>query len=212
MEIENPQTNEQLPRMTRKILVGRNTDANLIYVLEIDTTRGHFAITYDGFESVLLTNESGEELARESLEDGEMWRDAVANDRTQDSLEDWNEQVIAQDGWDQVVGDINYVGEKDGEEYYSSLTSCGAGNGKDYLDINELKITKKELKQIAKAVDTLHLKNFDGSGTDKPEHGRMFQNMTAEEIQQAKQVIAIFNKYPEFNNEDLLQYVEEFSV
>ena len=204
-----PQSNEQLARYTRKILVGRNTNDNLIYVLEIDTTRGYFAITYDGYDDVLLDDESGERTAREYLEDGELWRMQVAAEKTEESLEDWIEEVIDSDGWTEVIGDVQFVGEKNGNEYYARLTSCGAGSGKDYLEIDELKIKKKDLVKIAKAVDELHLRRFDGSGSDKPEDGVMFQNMNTKEIAQAKEVIAIFNKYPAFELEQLLQYVKE---
>jgi len=68
----------------------------------------------------------GEELARESLEDGEFWKEAVSDDRTTSGLDDWIDEVISADGWESLVcgydGKYRYVITTKGEEvvYYRS--------------------------------------------------------------------------------------------
>ena len=68
----------------------------------------------------------GEELARESLEDGEFWKEAVSDDRTTSGLDDWVDEVLSIDGWESLIcsydGKVRYTTTTDGREvvYYRS--------------------------------------------------------------------------------------------
>lgn len=44
-------------------------------------------------------DEDAEDMARESLEEGELWRMEVESGHTTDGLDDWIEWVLRSDGW-----------------------------------------------------------------------------------------------------------------
>ncbi|KKK48984.1 hypothetical protein LCGC14_3139640, partial [marine sediment metagenome] len=72
-----------------------------------------------------LTESQGEERARESLEDGEIWKMSVESGNTTEGLNDWVEYVLSVDGWEHTLGDIEDFGEHNGETIYLQLSSCG---------------------------------------------------------------------------------------
>ena len=99
-------------------------------MLEIQDVEGDsiITITAGGKEFKILTGgeEQGEELARESLEDGELWKEAVSNGYTTSGLDDWVDEVLSIDGWENEIGGYDgrcrYATTTEGEEvvYYRS--------------------------------------------------------------------------------------------
>jgi len=70
--------------------------------IEDDST---ITITAGGKEFRILTGgeDQGEDLARESLEDGELWKMAVSDGRTTSGLGDWIDEVLSIDGWESLI-------------------------------------------------------------------------------------------------------------
>ena len=85
-------------------------------------------ITAGEKEFKILTGgeEQGEELARESLEDGELWKNAVSCGYTTSGLDDWIDGILSIDGWENEIGGYDgrcrYATTTKGEEvvYYRS--------------------------------------------------------------------------------------------
>lgn len=98
--------------MKKKILVGKTEDSYIVVKLETEqdyNKENHLSLYGSCYDSNIFTEEEGEELAREYLDDGEAWKIAVENDNTTNSMEDWNEYVINTDGWEHVIGDVYYL-------------------------------------------------------------------------------------------------------
>jgi len=88
-----------------KILIGKTSEEQVIELkLEIDEMFSISGTEYD-FSDV-FDSDTGENRARDILEDGELWKMAVETDRTTSSLEDWVDEVIRIDGWEDTLGDI----------------------------------------------------------------------------------------------------------
>lgn len=141
---------------TVKILIGI-TENNLIVYSELNLRTGYFSVTHNTLRE-LITEEEGEERARESLEDGELWRQAVEAEHTTQSLNDWVDDVLNIDGWETTL-DANYFGEYEGESYYSTWDSCGASIDDFKVDYFYKVIPQFELDLIIES-DKLHIKNF----------------------------------------------------
>lgn len=141
---------------TTKILVGL-TDDNLIVYANLHLNKDYFSITHDTLRE-LITEEEGEERAREYLEDGELWKQAVETDNTTDSLENWIEMVLNMDGW-QTVMDANDFGEYEGIDYYSLWDSCGACIDDFKANFVFQAMPQSDIDTIIES-DTLHLKDF----------------------------------------------------
>ena len=137
--------------MRTKKLIGKTE--TLVIVLELDLDREHFAISGEEYDLPSFTEEEGETKAREYLEnDTDLWKDAVANDRTTQSLEDWNEDALNTDGWESVLGDVAQIAN--GE--YVIMSSCGQIDiPKDFTKIY---ITKSDLDFICECWKQYHLK------------------------------------------------------
>jgi hypothetical protein len=75
---------------------------------------------YEGVTYFVGTAEEAEERCRDMI-DEDMWKDAVANDRTMSGYDDWKDEVIEQDGFGQLIN--SYDGSEDtqnvsGTDYY----------------------------------------------------------------------------------------------
>lgn len=103
--------------MTKK-LVGKTRTAVIVLELEL---HDHLSLCGEEYDLPSMTDEEGEDQARVSLEDGELWKMAVASGNTTSGLNDWIECAINSDGWQEILGDISET--KDGK--YVGLTSCG---------------------------------------------------------------------------------------
>jgi hypothetical protein len=145
-----------------------------------------------------ITENEGEDRARDYLEDGELWKDAVQHDRTTSNMEDWIEDVLNIDGWQTTLGDMNEVGIFDGEMLYVRLNGCGAIlDPAKSLTCDKLLVSKEDLDIIVKS-DSLHCKEF--------------RKMTKQDRKLLDQVVAVFMKYPKFDLEQLGIYAHCYRV
>lgn len=88
-----------------RIFAGITTD-DMLYFLEIekaDKRKGKKYFSMSGFTVKPLTTEEAEKQAREWLGDGDAWRHAVETRRTHKGLEDWIEEVMNIDGYENVI-------------------------------------------------------------------------------------------------------------
>ena len=96
--------------------------------VDIENNNTIITITAGGKEFRILTGgeDQGEELAREYLEDGEDWKMAVSNGHTTSGLDDWVDEVLSMDGWENQIcsydGRCRYATTAEGKEvvYYRS--------------------------------------------------------------------------------------------
>lgn len=172
-----------------KILIGVTGNNEAVELkLNIDE---HFSLSGSIYNfDEIFTEETGEQAAREMLEDGEQWKMAVEADNTTDSLDGWINHVLSIDGWQHVLGDIEDVG--DGERF-CRLDGCGQIDmGMNWKSWNKLVITEHEKETIRKAWKKLHLKDM--------------KKMSAENKKLVEQVKQIFQKYEgKFELKDLLE-------
>ena len=92
------------------IFVGVDVEGKVVK-LE-DSGIGHLSIHGEVLDINEIFDESdGEEQARDILEDGDMWRDAVASGNTEEGLDSWIDDTIACEGWEEIVGDVNDIGD-----------------------------------------------------------------------------------------------------
>lgn len=80
-----------------------------------------------------LNVEEAERRAKESLEDGELWKMAVDNDNTTLGLDDWVDYVLDTDGWESTIDNSLYNKEIeiDGENYI--FDSLGFGGYREEI-------------------------------------------------------------------------------
>jgi hypothetical protein len=136
------------------MLAGETEESVIVLQFRLDK---HLSLSGDEYSKPAFSEEEGEERAREYLEDGELWKMAVEADNTTQSLDDWIEDVLNNDGWQQTLGDISET--KDGK--YVSLTSCGQ------IDMHikpenftKVFIPKEDLEFIFKSWKQYHLKDL----------------------------------------------------
>ena len=145
-----------------KIYIGTDKHEELIY-LEWDKVnnqeRKMFTLSGGNYREP-LTESQGEERARESLEDGEIWKMSVESGNTTEGLNDWVEYVLSVDGWEHTLGDIEDFGEHNGETIYLQLSSCGQ-HKEEIEDIKNLWIDEKDLKEVYELWDNSHLKTLE---------------------------------------------------
>lgn len=195
---------DKVVKLKKEILIGF-TDEDEAVTLQIDTICGYnidenksFSISgdiYDMKKDNLMTEEQGEERARKYLEDDvEMWKQAVANDSTTASFEDWCEHVINIDGWEQVLGEVEGIGDYNGEYYYINGSSSGGQiDLPDFDRFVDIKVTEDEYNSIAKAWKELHLKSYS--------------KLNDTEVKLINKVVCIFSDHDSFNVSDLEEYL-----
>ena len=142
---------------TVKICIGLTQEKQIVFAELNIRQNGYYSITHDTLRE-LLTEEEGEERARECLEDGELWKMAVEADNTTQSLEDWVEEVLNIDGWETTL-DASYFGEYEGISYYSTWDSCGASID-DFKKVFTLLLIPQEDLDLIIESDKLHIKEF----------------------------------------------------
>jgi hypothetical protein len=108
--------------------------------------------------TIILENDEGGQRAKQDLEDGDLWKEAVQGDNTTESLEDWVETILDNDGWETII-DASYFGEYEGISYYSTWDSCGASIDDFKKEYKILLIPKEDLDLIIES-DKLHIKDF----------------------------------------------------
>lgn len=136
------------------ILFGK-TDSEIVS-LEVNIgERDYFSVSGHTYDKELLTEEEGEQRAKEYMEDGEQWKMAVAAGNTTDSMEEWNESVINMDGWQSVLGDIEEL--KNGK--FASMSSCGQIDAHLKIEqFEEFFIPEKDAKFLWECWTNYHLK------------------------------------------------------
>jgi hypothetical protein len=204
--MNNKTTSKQIERINKKILIGQNSDNNAI-VLQLDTIGfnqpdPHFSISGNEYDlSQVFTEDEGQQRAEEQLENDDeyeyFWREAVAAEKTTLGLEDWKQDVLDIDGWESILGDVEYI--DDG--LYCMNGSGGQINIDGDVELEDYIITEKELKLINKAWNSLHLFSVDQMNKYRGE-------LTDKEIDQMNEIVNIFKKYPEFENKQLKQFTE----
>ena len=177
-------------RFTRKILIGATDEHIVVVELEIgdDYNRPegqHLSLSGEEYPREFFTEEEGEERAEEYLRDGELWKDAVANDRTTDGLEAWAENVIAVDGWQETLGNIIEVGD-----LYTEEGSAGQIDmHRKPEDFVKLAVSKEDVKYI------WHIW--------KEAHGKSLKSLNRQAVAMIR---AVFEKYPVFYNDQMIPY------
>lgn len=155
-----------------------------------DANNQYFSITHISYDiQDSMTEQEGEDRAREDLEEGESWKCAVQNDNTTKSLDDWVEDVLAMDGWQQTIGDIEDVGEHGGQRLYVRWQGCGARVDADPTQYEKLLVSKEDLVLFGRAFKDLHCVEFN--------------MMNVKQRKLLDQVIEAFQKYKAFENKDM---------
>jgi hypothetical protein len=185
--------------MKKEILLGTDKDTT-IYTIELESEQDYrdentqyCSLTGSYYDKVFITEEMGEQRAKQYLEDdNEMWKQAVANDSTTSSLEEWNQEVLSIDGWQHILGDIYEIYDKKrGICVYASCS--GGGQIQDSLkDLEQSKLTTTELKTLKTAWKKLHLKEF--------------KKFTNQDAKLYDKLVQIFCRLPKFEYEQLLEY------
>lgn len=101
-----------------KVLVGEIEEGVIVLEFEFEE---YLSLCGEVYEKPAFSEEEGEDKARDYLEDGELWKMAVEAEQTTSGLDDWIEQVLNIDGWQETLGDIFET--KDGK--YALMNSCG---------------------------------------------------------------------------------------
>lgn len=143
--------------MKHMAIIGIANDT--MYVAAIETDMGYFSLTGTGYSIETINEEQGERRAREYLEDGELWKMAVANGSTTDSLEDWVDIVLDADGWQSVLGDV----EEFLDDQYVFISCCGCLHNiySEHYIWDKLYISQELIAKLRKAAKMLHLKQLD---------------------------------------------------
>lgn len=195
-----------IEKINKKILVGLDANRQAI-ILHLETSQSYreednFYLGLTGEEydmNSIFTEAEGEQQAKEYIEDDtEQWKMEVADDQTLQSFDEWCEDRLRYDSWQEIIGDVYCIGyDKDedlGECYY--VRSGGFGqidmhmNWQTYI---HYEVKKEDVLTIARAWKKLHLKEFT--------------KMLPYELKLAKDVVEIFKKYPEFEGtEELIKY------
>ena len=83
--------------------------------MDIDTSDNEFS--YQGIDYYIGTNEELMAKAKDYLSEDyigkEWWKEAVKSDKTEDSLSDWLDEVLNNDGWETILG--SYSGKPEGD-------------------------------------------------------------------------------------------------
>lgn len=142
-----------------KFVAGINSNDE-IYVIEISPkTEDHRYFSICGETLIPLKYDNAVSRSRESLEDGELWRQAVEANNTTQGLEDWIEEVLSIDGETSMIDNSLYPEEVeiDGINYLFESGSCGQ-HQEAPEDIKQFFIDKTLYNKIMKAWNDQHLK------------------------------------------------------
>lgn len=180
---------------SKTILIGKTESEIITVQLEIDE-KHELSMSGHSYETDFFDEETGRERAESYLEDGESWKMAVEDGHTTESEQDFNESVINIDGWESVLGDVTWISKID---KYTMLGSCGQIDmSLKPKDFKQIEIGMQELELIFKAWKELHLKTLFNKGKySKKDH------------QTVDQVKYIFDKMPEYEDDQLAKYGED---
>ena len=170
--------------MKKTILAGITKD-NELYFLEIEPkSEEHNYFSMSGFTVRPTLRSEAVKQAREQLEDGEIWKQAVEAGTTVDGLEDWIEEVLLIDG--ELAGIDNSLFEEevevDREDYIFESGSCGQHEEED---LKHYIIDKKLFTSLMAIWKEYHLKEVAVELPVLPE-----QDLSAEAIKAIKLINA----------------------
>lgn len=151
----------------KSFCVGVTEDNEVVFInMEIGScNNNHYTITHNTYSGI-IDAETGEAEARERLEDEEYWREVGMLSDNSSFLSQFIDfekaanVVINNDGWQNINGEYNYIGDYDNKEYYVSFSSCGASIDDLKKSYKKLLITEEE-KSLLIESDRLHLKDFN---------------------------------------------------
>lgn len=153
-------------KMRKEFCVGVTEDNEVVFIkMEIGSCNNdYYTITHSTYQGI-TDAESGEQEARERLEDSEYWKEVGLLPEGNNFLANFIDferaanAVIANDGWQNVNGSYEYIGDYESKEYYISASSFGASIKDLNKEYKKLLITEEE-KDILIQSDSLHLKDF----------------------------------------------------
>ena len=140
----------------KTILLGK--DGKTVYTLTLDDGE----LKYDEYREV-FSYEEGEERAIDSLKDDPyFWKEAVANDNTTASLEDYAEDAVNIDGWRHILGEDNIIDIDDMEYYFAEEHSEGEGLPFDYIeDFSQIFIEIEDFDKLTDGIEKNDPKLFE---------------------------------------------------
>ena len=150
-----------------ELFVGVNKEGNLIS-FDFDLLRmleqKYISISANEYDQ-LITEKQGIEEAEERFRDRDYWADlGYLNNKDHNPLFNYidfdraAEDIIANDGWENVNGEFQEFGTIEGISYYMNLTACGQHEFKS-SDIEKWLVDKKQTKEVLKIWDKYHLKS-----------------------------------------------------
>lgn len=146
--------------MEIKLLAGI-TEENELYFLEIEPkSEKHTYFSMSGFTVTPIRYDDAVERSRESLEDGELWRQAVEAEITDLGLNDWIEQVLGVDGETSQI-DTSLLEKEvmvEGETWLFESGGCGQH---EEAKLAHYFIDKKLFDELMKLWKKNHLKEVD---------------------------------------------------
>lgn len=156
--------------MERKIMAGV-TDDNELYFLEIENkSEGHGYFAMSGFTAAPILVSEAEDRVREHLEDGDEWKYAVKDGRTELAKDEWVDFVIDTDG--ALAGFDNSLFPEtvtvDDDEYIFESGSCGQH---EEFRIKHYFIDKMVFQNLMRAWKQYHLKPVDMYEVSLPGNG-----------------------------------------
>lgn len=180
---------------SKTILIGKTESEIITVQLEIDE-KHELSIHGTSYETEFFDEETGIEKAKEYLDDGELWKEAVKSGMTDEGMQGFNESVISINGWENILGDVTWISKID---KYTMISSCGQIEiDLKPKDFKQIEIGIQELELIFKAWKELHLKTiFNKDKYSKKDH------------QTVDQVKYIFDKMPEYEDDQLAKYGED---
>lgn len=148
-----------------ELIIGTTKNGE-IYRIEAEAedrngSKNYFSMT--GETIIPITYASAVEQSRESLEDGELWKQAVEAGTTTEGLDDWIDYVLSTDGEISMVDTSLEESELtiDGIDYVFESGSCGQ-HEENETDLN-LMIKAGDYRKIRNFWNKYHMKDIPDS-------------------------------------------------
>jgi len=148
-----------------KLYIGVTKDDEL-YFIEWDRVKNQQKNTFSlcgGCYNEPVTEEEGENKAREVLNNSSYWEDLGYLSNSPNILtshinfNEVAEEVLNIDGWENTNGEYSHFGEYKGEEIYLNY-SCSGQHKEEIKDLKECWVEKSDLKKVYSLWDNEHLK------------------------------------------------------
>jgi len=168
---------------SKEILVGANDTSTVTLEMNLNEGR-YFSISGHEYDRNLITDEQGERMADDFVDGLDyIWEEQKKDGKTTSTFDEWKQEWRNSENWFDTVGDIISVGDR-----YAQLVGCGQIQD-TFTGLTELKITKVEQKVISRL-------------------WRIYQLSKPEQIPEdyLRVLREIFEKYPEFDPEQLTEF------